>query len=194
KPGHYLVNSGQLYLKSASEARFDDQRQKDLRDAQRVLAQALTSGSQEKNPAAWYYLGHYYILTNDAEGADSAFTKAEALKPDCKDDIASWRRVVWVPTFNAGVAAWQANNTDSAIKSFRRANSMLPNEPTGFKYMATLFYNAGQSDSAVLYFRKAADIAATNPKFAQDRKDVLFNLGRIQQSLGKLPDAQATYR
>ncbi len=194
KPGHYLVNSGQLYLKSASEARFDDQRQKDLRDAQRVLTQALTSGSQEKNPAAWYYLGRYYILTNDAEGADSAFTKAEALKPDCKDDIANWRRVVWVPTFNAGVAAWQANNTDSAIKSFRRANSMLPNEPTGFKYIATLFFNAGQTDSAVSYFRKAADIAATSPKFAQDRKDALFNLARIQQSLAKLPDAQATYR
>lgn len=194
KPGHYLVNSGQLYLKSASEARFDDQKQKDLRDALRVLTQALTSGNQEKNPAAWYYLGRYYILTNDAEGADTAFTKAEALKPDCKDDIANWRRVVWVPTFNAGVAAWQANNTDSAIKSFRRANSMLPGEPTGFKYIATLFFNAGQSDSAIIYFRKAADIAATNPKFAQDRKDVLFNLARIQQSLGKLPDALATYR
>jgi len=194
KPAHYLVNSGQLYLKSASEARFDEQKQKDLRDAQRVLTQALTTGNQEKNPAAWYYLGRYYILTNNAEGADSAFTKAEALKPDCKDDIASWRRVVWVPTFNAGVAAWQANNADSAIRSFRRANSMLPNEPTGFKYIATLFFNQGQSDSAVFYFRKAGDIAAANPKFAQDRKDVLFNLGRILQSLGRLPEAQATYR
>src|SRR5207249_4168970 len=83
--------------------------------------QALTTGGQEKNPAAWYYLGRYYILTNDAPGMDSAFNKTEALKPDCKTDTDFWRRYLWVPTFNAGVAAWQANNTDSAIASFRRA-------------------------------------------------------------------------
>lgn len=194
KPGHFLVNSGLLYLKSASNTRFEDQRQKDLRDAQRVLNQAVTTGGQEKNPAAWYYLGRYYILTNDAAGVDTAFARAESLKPDCKDDIGVWRRVVWVPTFNAGVAAWQANNTDSAINSFRRANAVLPNEPTGFKYIATLFFNAGKTDSAVVYFRRAANVAAQDPKFAQDRKDALYNLARIEQSQEHWPEAEATYR
>jgi len=106
KPGHYLVNSGLLYLKSAANTRFDDQRQKDLRDAQRVLNQALTTGGQEKNPAAWYYLGRYYLMTEDPAGADSAFARAESLKAECKEDIATWRRVMWVPMVNAGVAAW----------------------------------------------------------------------------------------
>ena len=46
KPGHFLVNSGLLYLKSAHEARYPDQKTKDLRDAQRVLTQALTTGGQ----------------------------------------------------------------------------------------------------------------------------------------------------
>lgn len=193
KPGHFLVNSGLLYLKSATNAKFEDQRLKDLKDAQRVLNQALTTGGQEKNPAAWYYLGRYYILTNDA-GVDTAFARAEALKPDCKEDIGLWRRVVWVPTFNAGVAAWQANNTDSAIASFRRANAMLPNEPTGYKYLATLFFNSGKSDSAVTYFRRTATVAATDPKFAQDRKDALYNLARIEQSQQHWPEAEATYR
>ena len=193
KPGHFLVNGGQQYLKAATESRFDDQRAKDLQDAQRVLTQAVTTGGQEKNPAAWYYLGRYYILKSDPQGMDSAFTKAEALKPDCKADIDIWRRYLWVPTFNAGVAAWQANNTDSAIASFRRANSLLPNDPTGYKYLATLFYNSGQSDSALHYFRRTAEIAAKDPKLTQDRKDALYNLGRIQHSLQRWPDAQATY-
>jgi tetratricopeptide (TPR) repeat protein len=193
KPGHFLVNSGLLYLKSASSAKFEDQRQKDLRDAQRVLNQALTTGGQEENPAAWYYLGRYYILTNDAVGTDTAFVRAEALKPACKDDIAGWRRVVWVPAFNAGVAAWQANNTDSAIASFRRASALLPDEPTSTKYLATLFFNAGQIDSAVAYFRRSADIAAKDPKFAQDRKDALYNLARIEQSREHWDQANAAY-
>ena len=194
KPGHFLVNSGLLYLKSATNTKFEDQRQKDLKDAQRVLSQAVTTGGQEKNPAAWYYLGRYYILTNDATGVDTAFAHAETLKPECKEDMGLWRRVVWVPTFNAGVAAWQANNTDSAIASFRRANAMLPNEPTGFKYLATLFFNAGQADSAVVYFRRTAEVAASDPKFAQDRKDALFNLARIEQSQQHWPEAEKTYR
>jgi tetratricopeptide (TPR) repeat protein len=194
KPNNPLVNQGLGYLKDATTTRFEDQKKKDLSDAQRVLTQALTTGGQDKNPAAWYYLGRYYIMTNDAQGVDSVFARAQTLKPDCQGDIDIWRRYVWVPTFNAAIAAWQANNLDSAIASFRRASALLPNEPTGIKYSATLFYNTGKSDSAVFYFRKAANVAAADPKFAQDRKDALYNLGRIQQSLQQLAEAQATYR
>ena len=194
KPNHYLVNQGMGYLKDATTTRFEDQKKKDLSDAQRLLTQAVTTGDQGKNPAAWYYLARYYIMTADAQGADSAFARAQTLKPECKDDISIWRRFVWMPTFNAGIAAWQANNTDSAIASFRRATALLPNEPTGIKYLATLLYNAGKTDSAVIYFRRAADVAAADPKFAQERKDALYNLGRIQQSLQQIPEAQATYR
>lgn len=194
KPGHFLVNSGLLYLKSAHEARYPDQKQKDLRDAQRVLNQALTTGGQEKNPAAWYYLARYYVLTNDAVGLDTAFAKAEELKPACKDDISGWRRIVWVPVFNAGVAAWQANNSDSAIASFKRASAMLPDEPTSTKYLATLYFNAGQADSAVSYFRRSADVAKQNPKYAQDYKDALYNLARIEQSQEHWAQAGAAYQ
>jgi tetratricopeptide (TPR) repeat protein len=194
KPGHFLVNSGLLYLKSAAETKFEDQKQKDLQQARTVLTQAVTTGSQEKNPAAWYYLARYYVMTEDLRGADSAFTRAETLKPDCKGDIAVWRRIVWVPTLNAGIAAWQANNSDSAIKAFRRANAILQDEPTGFKYLASLLYQSGQVDSAGLYFRKTADIAARDTGYRQDRKDALFNLARIQHSQSHLRDAEATYR
>jgi tetratricopeptide (TPR) repeat protein len=45
-----------------------------------------------------------------------------------------------------------------------------------------------------VYFRKTADVAAADPKFAADRRDALFNLGRIQQSMQKVPEAMATYR
>jgi tetratricopeptide (TPR) repeat protein len=193
KPGHYLVNGGLLHLQNAAKTKFDDQKKKEMEDAQKNLTQALTSGGQEKNPAAWYYLGRYYIMVNDPAGMDTAFAKAEALKPDCRADIDVWRRYLWVPTFNAGIAAWQANNNDSAIASFRRSIALLPQEPTSYKYLATLYYNASQPDSALAYFRRTAEVAAKDPKFAQDRKDALYNLGRIQHSLQRWPDAQATY-
>ncbi len=192
KPGHYLVNSGVLYLKSAFTTKFADQRAKDLKDANRVLLQALTSGGQEKNPAAWYYLGRYYLMVDDLVGADSAFTKALALAPKCKDDIALYRRQAWVPLFNAGVQAWQAGNLDSAIASFRRANQIYGDEPMGFVYLANLFVSTTQIDSAAKYFRLAVP-AAADPKYAKDRRDALFNVARVYHSAQRYGEAEAAY-
>src|SRR5213076_3596397 len=138
KPGDQRVNSGMQSLKSAFNTKFADQRAKDLKDAERVLTQAVTTGNQEKNPAAWYYLGRYYLMTGEPAGIDSAFTRALALAPTCKGDIGLYRRQAWVPVFNAGVQAWQAGNTDSAIASFRRANEVYQAEPMGFIYLANL--------------------------------------------------------
>src|SRR5438876_7043314 len=112
-------------------------------------SEALATGGQEKNPAAWYYLARYYALQNDLAGADSAFTKALVLAPTCKDDIDRWRRIFWVPVFNEGVKAWQAGNTDSAIASFRRANAIYSGEPTGFIYLGTLFAGREAPDASL---------------------------------------------
>jgi tetratricopeptide (TPR) repeat protein len=193
KPGHFLVNSGVLYLKSATETKFADKREKDLHDAFRVLEQALTSGGQQKNPAAWYYLGRYYVETKDIVGLDSAFSRVVALAPACAADVNTYRRQVWVPVINAGIAAWQAGNTDAAIASFRRANQLYAGEPMGFSYLATLMSNAGQPDSAAKYFKLAAQ-AAQDPKFAKDKKDALFNLARVYHAAQRYAEAVAAYQ
>ncbi len=193
KPGHYLVNSGILYLKSAAETKFADKRDKDLHDALRVLDQALTSGGQQKNPAAWYYFGRYYAEIKDGAGADSAFTKAVALAPACSVDVNTYRRQLWVPVINAGIAAWQAGNTDSAIALFRRANQAYAGEPMGFSYLATLMANASHPDSAAKYFRLAVQ-AAADPKFAKDKRDALFNLARVYHGAQRYDEAVATYK
>src|SRR2546422_6379645 len=131
RPGHQLVNSGVLYLKSANDTKFEDQRQKDLKDAYRVLTQAVMTGGQEKNPAAWYYLARYYAYQKDLGGADSAFTKAQELAPKCKDDIELWRRSLWGAGFHSGIQAWQAGATLPGSASLRRAHAVHHAEPAG---------------------------------------------------------------
>jgi len=190
---HYLVNSGVLYLRSATETKFADKRAKDLKDADKVLHEALTTGGQEKNPAAWYYLARYYALQNDLAGADTAFARAQALAPACKEDISTWRRVFWVPVFNDGVKAWQAGNTDSAIASFRRANAIYGGEPSGFIYLGTLFANANQPDSSAKYFKLAVP-AASDPKFAKEKRDALFNVARVYHAAQRWDDAVPGYK
>lgn len=193
KPGHYLVNSAVLYLKNAAETRFDDQREKDLRDANRTLVQAVTSGGQDKNGAAWYYLARYYIIRNDAEGADSAFRKSEALLPSCHEDITFWRRnMLWVPAYNAGVTALNAQQYDTAIAAFRRAIVGFPDEPQTYTTLATAYFNAGQPDSAAHYFRVAVN-AASAPKDSVAKKDALFNLSNAFYMARQYDSAAAGY-
>ncbi len=193
KAGHYLVTSGILYLGKAADTKFPDQREKDLRDANRVLGQALGTAGQEKNPAAWYYLGRYHVEMQDVAGVDTAFTKAAALAPKCAQDINLWRRKLWVPIVNAGIAAWQAGNTDSAAASFRRANQAYAGEPDALAYLATLLGGADQPDSAVKYF-KLAVAAAQDPKFAKQKKDALFNVARVYHAAKRWDDAAPAYK
>src|SRR5512144_2032081 len=180
KPGNYLVNSAVLYLKSAAQTRFDDQKKKDLSDANRSLTQALTSGGQDKNPAAWYYLGRYYVIQNDVYGADSAFDRAEVLFPACKDDIWLVRRnLLWVPAFNAGVAALNGQQYDSAVHDLQF--------PAAYDAATRTRY-----DSAAKYFRLGI-VAAKDPKFARERSDAMFNLANSFYAAQRYDSAASGY-
>ena len=91
KSGHFLVAGAVMYLQQAVQTRTPDGRAGRLSEARRVLYEALTTGGREQDPAAWYYLGRYFTILDDAEGADSAFARAEELAPICVEDINTYR-------------------------------------------------------------------------------------------------------
>ena len=205
KPGHFMVNSGLLYLKNATNTNFASQREKDLRDAQKSLLQAITQNGQEKNGAAWYYLGRYYGLSEELAGADTAFARAQALVPGCKDDIATWRKTLWTPVFNQGVQAYNAGKTDSATHYFQLAAAINP-EPVGIGTLAGLYADANQVDSALKYYTRAAEVAGSDTQYTTERRQALYNraallyqkerwseaVGAFRDYLGKYPsDVQA---
>src|SRR5207247_855938 len=169
-----------------------------------------------KSPADWYCLGRYHLMAGELGGADSAFTKALTLAPTCKEDIGLYRRQAWVPVFNTAAAAWQAGNTDSAIAEFRRANQIYQAEPLGFIYLANLFVSrrepdsalkrtdvakyhtdslvyATRMDSAAKYFRLAVS-AASDPKYAKDRREASLNVARVYHSEKPHDEAAAAYK
>jgi tetratricopeptide (TPR) repeat protein len=194
KPGHYLVNSGVLYLKNASNTKFDEQRQKDLRDAERVLTQAVTTGGQEGNGAAWYYLGRRYVLLGDPVGADSTFRRAEQLAPQCASDIEAWRRFMWMPLYNKGVQAYQAGSSDSAIHYFKQASRIYP-DATGFGAVASLFANAGETDSAAFYYGEVIRVAqGSDTTLQRQRREAMFNRGAVYNQAQRWKESEAAFR
>ena len=72
KPNHFKVSSGASYLKSAIENEVPENRARSLNNGQKVILEAMQQNGQEKNPAAWYYLGRIYLQQGNLYAADSA--------------------------------------------------------------------------------------------------------------------------
>src|SRR5690348_18148013 len=172
-PGPSKVNNGIQALRAAAEKpELHDQQ---LGQARKLLTDAIVQDNQSTNPAAWYYLGRYYVETGDASGADSALTRAGTLAPKCGDDIATYRNELWGKLVNTGLSAWQDGKQDSGLALLRVAAHLEPKNPKTFSTVAGLYASRGSDDSASAYYAHAARTAGDDPNYAQDKREALGN-------------------
>jgi len=181
KPNHFKVSSGASYLKSAIENEVPENRARSLINGQKVILEAMQQNGQEKNPAAWYYLGRIYLQQGNLYAADSALTRAEQLAPDCAKDIAGYRRNAWVALVKAGSKFEEDQNTDSALALYRQGGAIYRASPITFYQMASIMNEKGQADSAAYYFGQAAAVAAnaTDTADVKYRNRSAFNQGAL---------------
>jgi tetratricopeptide (TPR) repeat protein len=188
KAGHFKVSSGATYLKTGIETEVPANRTRVLASGQKVIVEAIEKNGQEKNPAAWYYLGRVYLQQGDIVGADTAFTKAEVLAPKCKQEISKVRYMGWVPLVNAGIDFVKAKNSDSALALFRQANIIYRDKPVAFLNAGIIFANTGQADSAIVYWQKASEIGE-QANVVEDRNVATRNLGAALQRANRHKEA-----
>ena len=158
KHGHFLVSASATKLSVALGSNNQANRQRLLREGVEVLHDAIATKGQEKNPAAWYYLGRIDLYRGDVEGADTAFARADALAPACKDEIRVFRRPAWRTLVGAGQQYTQDNKPDSALWALGLASRLLP-EPEPHYLLATIHHAADAEDSAIAQYRQAATFA-----------------------------------
>src|SRR2546430_12179851 len=97
-----------------------------LAQAQKALSEAIVQDNQGTNPAAWYYLGRYYVAVGDAAGADTALARAVTLAPKCAEDVAVYRGELLSKLLNDGLTAWQDGKQDSALAVLHAAALLEP--------------------------------------------------------------------
>ncbi|MGH7606200.1 MAG: tetratricopeptide repeat protein, partial [Gemmatimonadales bacterium] len=175
--GHFRINSAIVNLKSATER--PNTRERMLRQTEDVLRRTITGDGQGDNPAAWYYFGRYYVEMKDAAGADSAFRKALALAPQCRQDIDGYRERLWTDVLTAGLRTWQEGKLDSATVLLRQAGALRPGHPRPFRSLGQLYETQNQLDSAARYMTQAAAAAGSDTAFADDRKEALGTVARL---------------
>jgi len=194
KGGHFMVGSGATYLKSGTETSIEGNRVRLFSDAKRVLTEAITEKGQADNGAAWYYLGRTYLMEGDVIGADSSFTKAEALEPECAEDIGKYRRMAWVALVQPASQLLEQKATDSAVALLNLAHRIYRNEPNAMYLLGIYHSNEQRLDSAIAYFKQAADVSAKNPQLAEQRNKSTFNLAVLLGNAGRYPEAVEAWR
>jgi tetratricopeptide (TPR) repeat protein len=195
KPNHFKVSSGATYLKSAIESDIPENKTRILNDGKRVLLEAMKQNGQEKNPAAWYFLGRIYLQQGDIYGADSALTRAVELAPPCAKDVDGFRKNAWAALARAGSKFEEEKNVDSALVMYRQAAVVYHGSPITAYQIAAIMNDRGQTDSAADYFGKAA-AAPANPSDTTEikvRNRSAFNQGAILLNAKKYDGAAAAF-
>lgn len=191
---NFRLNGAQQYLASAEATRYPEDKARRAGDAIRVLTEAAQSTPPVDQLTLWFFFGQAYALRRDLVGADSAFTRAEAVADaECQREIARRRRNEFVPFNNEGVGHMQAQHLDSALASFRRGLVIFRGEPALYINMASIYLNQGTDDSAVANYRLAAR-ATDDPRTETMRLDALFNAARILQRGRHWAVADTVYR
>src|SRR6266404_2557076 len=171
--GNSKIDKGMQVLRGAVEK--PDQREPQLVQAKKALGEAITQDNQSTNPAAWYYLGRYYVIVGDVAGADTALSRAATLAPKCAEDIATYRGELLSKLLNDGLSAWQDGKQDSALGLLQVAARLDPRNPKAFATVAALYASRSNDDSALAYYRLAARTAGDAAAFANDRREALTN-------------------
>ena len=172
-PGNPKIDKGMQALRGAAER--PDQRDPQLAQAKKALSDAIVQDNQGANPAAWYYLGRYYVAVGDVAGADTALARAATLAPTCAEDVATYRGELFSKLLNDGLTAWQDGKQDSALALLHVAARLEPRNPKAFATVAALYASRANDDSAFAYYRLAARTVGDDAAFAHDRREALSN-------------------
>jgi len=190
--GNKKLEAGFNSLKKAYDAKTPAERTTLLTDARTNITSAITAEAQGTNGAAWYYLGRTALMRGDPAEADSAFTKAQDLIPQCEIDISTHRQNSWAILGKAGIDMQQAGQSDSALAQFYDANYLFRGLPHVFSNMGVIFANTGKNDSAATYFEKALALAETDTSLVDERNNAAQNLALMQIRLERFPAAIQT--
>ena len=160
KPNHFKVGSAAGYLKSAIETDVPESKARILGQGEKVLLEAIQQNGQDKNPAAWYYLGRIYLTQGRLLPADTALTKAAQMAPDCAKEIDIYRRNAWVALVKGGSKFEEHKNIDSALALYQQANMIFRGRRSLTTAPRTIFNTKGQADSAADVLRQGRGASA----------------------------------
>jgi tetratricopeptide (TPR) repeat protein len=188
KAGSSKVNEGADWLRSAVEASDPGKRANALEEGTTALNRAIKEG-QDRNAAVWYYLGRINLMKGDLVGADSSFTKAQALEPKCELDINAYRTRVWQALATNASNLRKEGKDDAAMGYLHAADQIYRGNAYAMISIGEILSAKGDNDSAIVYFKRAMELPAEDSATVELHNLATFDYGVVATSLGKYPEA-----
>ncbi len=183
KAGHHLVNGGMMHLKIAVESDDENRTEDRLRRAQEVLVRAIEQNNQADNPAAWYWLGRYYVYRNDPFGADSAFRKSVQLAPECEAEARRYVGGLQPVVRREALLAWQEGAIDSAVSLFHLAASLMPDDAEIPFFLSRMYAERQEFDSATKYVEIGIERAGGDEAHADRQRQAMLTILRGREAV-----------
>jgi len=146
--------------------------------AHELLLQTLQQ--DENNDETWQLLGLIAILQADAEAAQTLLQHALTLSP---------HRVLTIKLL--AQLAWEAGQTKQALKWFKRAEKLAPDDPEVKAGMGLALSELGKAKQAGAYFEQTAQVG---PAGDEVRPEFLFNAALFELSQGQWLAAEEILR
>lgn len=183
------VGEGGDWLRAAVEASDAAKRSSALDEGTTALNRAINQEHQDRNAAAWYYMGRIQLMKGDVVGADSSFTKAEKLEPKCELDIDSYRARAWEALANNASGLRKQGKNDAALIYLHAADQIYRSNAYAPISIGEIHSVAGQHDSALAYFKRARAIPAQDSASTSLHDLATFDYGVTAIELKQYPEA-----
>ncbi len=155
------------------------------RSAEAFTGAQAAATAEPGNPQNQFLLGQAAVAAGNFEEADRAWDRATELCPAFEAEIAPERERGWATAFQAGLEAYQQNDTATAMASWQRANSIYAGRPDAFYNLGVVYSQRGDLTQATAAYRQtltvldqmAADTSATEMATrAETRQNALAGL------------------
>ncbi len=155
------------------------------RSAEAFTGAQAAATAEPGNPQNQFLLGQAAVAAGNFEEADRAWDRATELCPAFEAEIAPERERGWATAFQAGLEAYQQNDTATAMASWQRANSLYAGRPDAHYNLGVVYSQRGDLTRATAAYREtlavldrmAADTSATEMATrAETRQNALAGL------------------
>ena len=191
----FRTSGSNTYLKSATEQPDPKKAEGLVKNAEKSASDAIAASPN--NAAGYYYLGRAELVLGDIAGADTSFTRAATLSPDCEGELKGFRQTAWLALVLPSTEYLKANQFDSAMMVLRAAATISRDYPQGYFNMAVAFVNTNQPDSGIAYFKLAQGLAikgGNDPLFTAQRDRATLNLGMLYAQANKNKEAADEFK
>lgn len=164
-----------------------------------VLGKALVLWTLQPNVELTTKRGPLGYTTNPTEmidlvaAIDTAFKMVETANPECISETSRWRgQKAWIGLVNKAIERLNADDSDAAETSARRAILLNPYAPYGYVILANVMQKRSRSTEAFGLYRQSIEVAARDTAYDEVRRQSLIYLGGLAADSAELtPDAAA---